>query len=501
MGKAMSDGKLVDAPAKAPEEPRNLLDGEFVSMGERARWKKEKAESDASKPPTPDPAKPAATPPADKKTETPPVASTPPAAPPEAPKKKPIEVQKAKPIEEIVEGVVRRIVKETPPEAAAPAPKKEEPATGDPDAAFVESLDEDQKEAFELAQYAAKAMPDKYGNMPKRTVEYLKKVDSYIDEKRKEDPEWDPENDESFATFIEENRPTYQAGDRKRLERQQIADEVRADVKKEFLPQIEESKRITRAQELKPEIEKAAQSYVETIAQRFVPDDKSPFSGVLKVVSEKGFTDDGWKEARQVDPLAAATAQTFMNQAQSLGREYLELVSGVSDQVQFNPKAPITTAANQKAIMQQRLFGFIDQQEALFAQQGGDMRVINGKSFVPRRELAAMPPSEQAKHWTLGHSDVLDMLAVEASRQAEIALKTEIQRREAEGYVRNGKHGLTKKEDGPPPAPSKKEESPRTTVTPAPGAANPPPTPPSPTVFTEDDLKRQWQGGASMWPG
>lgn len=503
MGKAMSDGNLVDAPPKAPDPDRNILEGEFVSMGEHARFKKEKADAKAAeKPADPNAPPPAAPEKKDDKPATPPAAVDPNAPPPPIPPKKKVEVEKAKPLEEIVEGVVRRVAKEQVP-PPTPAPKKEEPKADDPDAAFVEALDEEQKEAVELAQYAARSMPDKYGNMPKRTVEYLKKVDGYIDTKRKEDPDWDPDTDEGFATFIEENRPSYQSGDRKKLERGMIVDETRTQIEREFKPKIEESERIARVQQIKPELDKAVESYEASIAQRFIPDEKSPFFQVFKAASDKdpAFTEEAWKAAKEADPLAASVARNFVNQAKTLGREYLEIVSGVSTQVEYNPKAPPTASQNQKALTQQRLFGFIETQEQIFARDGGDMRTVNGKTFVTRRELQSMPDAQRAKHWTLSDVDVLDMLAVAAAGQANQTLQAELKRREDEGYVRNGKHSETKTTDAPPPPSAKREDSPRTTVTPSPGAANLPPPPSSPTVFTQADLDKQWSGGHSSWLG
>lgn len=495
MGKVLKDGNVEDAPPKAPEpdKPREES-GDFTTMGEHARFKRERKELEeaakkkAEETPAPAP---------EKKEEAKPVETSSP-----APTKKKIEVERAKPIEEIVEGVVRRIAKEQP---AEPAPQPEPPpAKKDEtlDTAYIEALDEDQQEAIELAKFAAQAMPDKYGNMPKRMVDYLKKVDSYIEDQRKKDPEWDPEQDEGFSAFIEENQPTYQPGDRKKIERAQIAAEVRGDIEKEFKPKIEATERQARVQELKPEIDKAVDSYQTAVAKRLIPDEKSPFYPLFKDLakSDAALTEETWEQAKQVDPLAAGIARSYMNQASALGREYLELVTDVSPQVQYNPKLAPGHPQNQKAAVQSRLFAFIDSQEKIFAEQGGDMRVVNGKTFVSRRELAQMSPAEQAKHWTLGHEDVLDMLAVAAAKQAEIALQNEVKRLEEAGYVRNGKHGAAKKEEAAPPA-AKKEESPRAVTTPAPGAATPPPSPAAPTVFTEEDLKRSWGGGPAVWKG
>jgi hypothetical protein len=335
--------------------------------------------------------------------------------------------------------------------------------------------------------------------MPKKTVEYLKKVDKYIDDKRKEDADWDPDTDEGFSAFIEENRPTYQSGDRRRLERQQIADEVRADVEKEFKPKIEATERAERSREIKPEIDKSINEYSGHVAQRFVPDDKSPFAGVMKVVTEKGMTDEAWTEAKAIDPIAANVARHHMAKASALGREYLEMASGVSEQTPYDPKLSPTAPQNQKALTQSQIFSFIDAQEDHFAKNGQQMHVVNGKTFVTRRVYSQMSAQDQAKHWTLGHDDVMDMLAVAAALQANQDLAAEVKRREDEGYVRNGKHGAPKKEPAPAPAPARKEESPKTSLTPAPGAANLPPPVSGPTVFTDEELKRQWSGGVSKW--
>ena len=418
-------------------------------------------------------------------------------APPAKPK---ITVEKAKPLEEIVEGVVRRVTQEkpvSPPTETLPHAKKTEE---DPDAAYIEALGEDQREAIELARYAGKAMPDKYGNMAKRMVDYLKKVDWYIEAKRKEDPDWDPESDEGYSAFIGENQPNYHPGDRKKIERQQILEEVSGDVERKFKPRLDEAERINKVQQLKPEIDKAVDSYEAAIAQRFIPDDKSPFYPVFKAAADKDptYSEEAWKEAKSVDPLATTIARQYIGQAKMLGREYLELVSGMTSEITYDPKRPPTDPSNQKAMVQQRLFGFIAQQERIFSEQGGDMRTVNGRTFVSRAELTQMPESERRKHWTLGHEDVLDMLAVAAAQQAQAGLTSEIKRLEEAGYVRNGKHEKANKETPASPPAQKKEDSPRAGITPAPGAGNLTPVPSGTQLFTEADLKKQWEGGPAL---
>lgn len=485
MGLLVKDGNLEQAPPPAPPAKETGVP-DFTTMGEHARFRSERPTK---------PADPATPPPA----EPPKPGDPPPPAPPAAKK---VEVEKGKPIEEIVEGVVKRLQKPEPPAPTTAPPPPAKPGTPDPDAAYIESLEEVQREELELAQFAAERMPDKYANLPKRTIEYLKKVDEFIAGKTKEDPNWDPDEDESFSAFVQENRPSFQPGDRKKLERGMIAAEVRTDLEKEFQPKLQEAERSVRAQEIKPEIDNATQSYRQYVANALAPDDKSPFHGVIAKVVEKGLTEEAWKEAKVVDPLAVNIARPHLERAVSLGREYLELAAGVREQVPFRSDLPANHKQNQLALRQAQLFGFIDQQETHFAEHGGNLRIAEGKSFLPRREFFALPKAEQAKHWTLGHQDVLDILARDAAFSAQGELEAELKRREEEGYVRNGKKEIPKPETPPPvtPPPSVSgSESPRATSTPSPGAGTPPPPPAPPVGMSKTDLDKMLNPGVRRW--
>lgn len=484
MGFKVTDGKLEKAP-EAPTPTRELGMPDFTTMGEHARFN---AEKKATPPPAETPPAGAVTPPA----ETPPAPTPPPA-------KAKVEVEKGKPIEEIVEGVIKRLQKpsEAPAAPAATAPKA--PPSDDPDASYIEALDEDQREEIDLARYAAKAMPDKYGNMAKKTVDYLKKVDDFIAAKQKEDPDWDPQQDESFSAFVQENRPSYQSGDRKKLQRSMIATEVRAEVESEIKPKLERIDRTARIQELKPEVDKAVGSYQQAVAEAFTTDDKSPFHPIISKAIEGGMTDDAWKEAKKVDAMAVNIVRPIMERAVTMGKTVLDLVSGIGQQVPFNPSLSVDHPNNVEALKQAKLFSFIDTQENLFNQNGGNLKVANGRSFLPRRDFYKLSEAEQAKHWTLTPEDILGILRDDAVFQAKSALDAEIKRREEEGYARNGGKSVTKTETAatpPPPAPA---ASPRATVTASPGAANLPPPASPPVLMPKEYLDKILTPGRKEW--
>lgn len=491
MGLVVKDGKVEKAPEPAPK-PANGKDDLPVgtTMGEIARWKKEREElANTAAPPEQKPAEQSAAP-------APPAAqpATPPG--PAAPVKAKIEVEKGKPIEEIVEGIVKKLTTQPPPAEPKPAAPAQ-PAAADPDAAFIDTLDEAEKEEIDLARYAAKAMPDKYGTMPKRMVEYLKQVHKFVEDKFKEDPDWNSDSDDGYQAFIEDNRPEYHGRDKKILERSQIAEDVESRVTQKFQPKIEEANKIARAQELKPELDQAVDSYRQRVFQSMAPDEKSPFHAVVTKAGQAG-----WEEAAKVDRLAASIAQKHADNAVALGREYLEIASGVKDQVPYKPDLPLNHRQNQDALRQAQLFAYIERQEDVFYQNGGNYRVSpDGKTFVPRREFVKMPEAERSKHWTLTHTMAMDVINDGEAANAMAELESELKRRAEEGFVRQTAAPAPKTET-PAPAPAPVAgESPRATVTSAPGTAIPSPAAPGPTILSKSDLERLWTPGAKSWAG
>lgn len=495
MGYQVDNGELKKAPEATPPAREGHPAQDFTTMGEHARFKAERAK--LNEPPANPPAKPTETPPATPPA-TPPKTDTPPATP--APPTKPkLEVEKGKPIEEIVEGVLNRLQKAPDAPVKPSEPKPDQNPKEDPDASYIESLDENQREEVSLARFAAKAMPDKYGNLPKKMVDYLKKTDEFIAAKLKEDPEWNPDEDEAFASFVEENRPSYQTGDRKKLERSMIAEEVRAEVNKDLQPKLAEAEKSTRIQQVKPEIEKAVPAYRKQVFERIATDEKSPIKDAIAKAVEKGLTEEAWTEASAIDPLAAAIGKSFTEDAVSFGQLYLELATGVRDQVPYRPDLPLNHKHNQEAMRQAKLFQFIDNQEAIFDEHGGQMKTVNGKTFVSRSAFVKMSAADQSKHWTIGHQDVLNLLSDSAAIGATEAYEMEQERRKKEGYVRNGKHEVPKKENPPASKTETASSSPKATITPSPGAGTPPPSPPSPTLMPKEALDKLLRTGVSQW--
>lgn len=483
-------------PSKATADNPPVENHLFTTLGEHARYKKEREEAKKEEKPPEDKKEEKAGAGTEKKEEKPPGEAKTEEKKEEKPpeEKKKIQVEHVKPIEEIVEGVTRRILQERKTEEP---PKKKEETQPDPDAEFIEGRSRVEKRQIELAKFAAQKYPDKFGAAPKKWVAYLKKVDDYI---AKQEPDWDSSADENFAALIEENKPTYEGVDEEDLREEMIEARVEARVESKFKPKLETVEKARRNDEIKPQIDTATEEYRKNAVGRMAIDEKSPLAPVIKTITEKGHTPEAWSEAKALNPLAAKVVKKFTDGCSELGREAIELVAEVATPVQFDPQRPADDPQNQRAVRQSRLFRFVDNQEAIFNKNGAQMKVREGKNFLPRAQFYGLPEAERAKFWTIGIDDILDMLAIDASIQATNAYNAAVKEREEEGYVLGGKKEEPKTEKKEEEVKPKTEGSPKASAAPGPGAGSGAEQKETKGFgITMDDLKKQWSGGAATW--
>lgn len=478
------DGQVqhVD-PTKAPEKPAQAMSHQFVTLGEANRWKAERkeladaeAKAAAEKPPEKKegapPPDPNAAKPAEKKEGE---AATPPADKP--PVKKTVAVEVAEPLEKVVEKAVERRLRETKPVEAEPA--KQPDTKGDPDADFVATLPEAMQEEIELATRAEKDMPDKYKGARAKAIESVRKIDAHIAKKRAEDPEWNPDADPEYDEFLEENTFKIARKDRRTIESSIIEERAEARVMAKLQPQIEETQRVARANELKPAIEQTLQSFDTMVKSAMVPDEKAPL-------------------AAKDDKLAESIQQKFTEQAKHLAKLYLDISMDVVKVPDFDPDLDLNHPDNKLAMEASALNRFLIQQEEQFLRNGGDLRFRQGRKFVPRAIYAQIPPNEKAQYWTTGHEEALEMIAFTSANTAQNAYVSEKERREKDGYVRSGPAPQPKVEDKNG-KPKPREESPRAVSSSSPGLAQSTPPPPVPVGMTKEEIDRQLSNGVKRW--
>lgn len=398
------------------------------------------------------------------------VAPDPKPEPKEEEKTPKVKVERTRPIEDIIESAVKRSMEAAKDSEAKQTPKEDPKVEEkkDPDADYISGLDEDRKYDLEVIRFAAVANPDKYKDAPSKLLAFYKKVDGFIAEKQKEDPKWDGSDDSEYADFLRANNPSLPKSEMRRIEREMIAKDAEARVEQKYQPKFEEADRRVRAQELKPEIDQATEGFRADVMRKMAESTDPALAPVAAVVKTKGFTNDAWKEAEAADKMVAKQVQFFTARAVELGREYLELATGVKPQARFDPALPPTAEPNKVAQKQATLFAFIDRQEQVLTGAPASIKTKDGKTFVTRREYSGMNDQQRARHWTLGHDDVLDMLALVAREQAEMTVKSRLKELEEEGFVRQPKKTEPKKEDKVEEKPVR-NVSPKATTTQSPG--------------------------------
>lgn len=371
-----------------------------------------------------------------------PAAVVPPVAPVVAPETKKVVVKPPTPVVPTEPVVVAPVV--------APVVV---PPVADPDAAFVETLNDAQRDELEVARYAETKYPELKGRA-QATIDFYKKLDAFV----KDNKDAAPDSDE-FKEFVEANKPKYNEGQRRKIERQMIADQAAAQAKRDFDGQFKKQEEELHALRVKPEVEAASQGFRKTMETVELPEGVDP---TVRDVAAK-LNKDGYDAAAKDFSLEAPIVQSHLTAAD----KYVAISRGAE---KFNPADPT----------HKWLDGFVSRQATTLAQRPEAERMVNGKLFLTPADYAAKrnadPNGAAEKFWTFSEQQILNMIAVNAALQ----INGEIQRLEQAGFKRAKKSD--KVENPPvttPPIATTEPVSPRAGASQTPGpvvpttAANP----------------------------
>lgn len=308
-----------------------------------------------------------------------------------------------------------------PPLPTAPEP---EPEPEDD----LEGYIPEQQEEIELARYAESIDP-KYKGMSDGLIKFYNDLDSYIDKSEDEDRTFD-ENDEAFMQWVEQNKPSISRVDQRKLERQMIKDQALTEARSEFDSKNQELEEKIRQVSDRPKAEKEFNRYEQIL------EEESPEEG---------------------DGLAQTLHQREMADARRVGEEYLDLFYGLK-------------TFNENNSLHKWIVDFVTQQSDAFSKHGGEHLIRTGEDGISKEFV---PPSEYGnvdsnRHWTFTSSDIMDIMGNYFHTRATDSVKSEEERLEKMGFVRQGKKkssAKTKNEE------LKATESPRATPSPSPGAA------------------------------
>lgn len=364
-----------------------------------------------------------------------------------------IEIVKKAPIEDVIRDTVDQAISKAEERFSRPIPPvSTEPVTVEPQADTYEAaLGEIEKEELALAKFASEKLPDRYKEYPAKLVEFYKKVDAYVTRSRKDDSDRTFDDaDADFQKFIADNKPRYQATDRRKLERMQITEEVSQKVAEQARIETDALKANQHKLEVRPIVEKTVQEFKDELGEK------------LKTKAE---------EPEAIQKLRAPIVKAVQDVAVNRMAEYAALDMRAT---KFDANKPDHVW----------LLDFIRQQGAYFSQHGGDDRVridpTNGRklAFMPMQELRALQRNNPAKaehFWTFDVQDMKAMLSYQAELDANVLVKQETERRTTQGWEpiktpSPKKEDSKKKSDEQQPQPT---SSPKATGSISPGAGNP----------------------------
>jgi hypothetical protein len=319
-------------------------------------------------------------------------------------------------------------IKQAPAPAPTPSPS---PAATPPPNDPNEGLTESQLEELSLARFAETHNPAKYPGHEAKMRDYFKKLNTFVSEH----PHLTPE-DADFEEFVNTNRPKYQEGDRRKLERAQLIDEAKQQAANDMRATMEKQQAELRAVRTQASRDAQISGFMGNVGAQqngFIP------KALVDAVQSGGFTQELLDKYPVEAPILFAAHQAATN--------YVNLVNGVAE---FD-------ARNSDHVW---LFQFLKEQERLFMRDGGASKVVNGRTFATREAIASMTEQERAAHWTFSDAQVLAMIQVNAQKEAEHKIRT----LEKGGYVRAQGHQPAPASPNPP-----KGTSPHAGIQPAPG--------------------------------
>lgn len=422
---------------------------------------------------TPDPAAPPAAP-AQPVTTSPPAPAEPGAPSPPAPPAPPapaMVVKKAASQEllEMQRKVQQRLdsIEETMRQPAAVTTSPTTPApstTPDPDAEFDRTLPEENRELLELLAWAEKNGHPELAGKAAEQRSYFRKLDEFAAT---------GPDEEQLNEFRRNNKPVVADALVRKLNREKLLAQARAEAKAEILEetnkQLEPIRKKQYEMEVSPLLKRMHDGFMEKFTSPAVNGTNGHVEKRVDPVRAKTIMDMGLDKAATEFP----TETPILRMHADLAREYLDL------SYQLKPQDP-----NNRLHQELGNFLFHVEQQMLVAPES--LRVRNGKTFLPSGQFAAAvkqdPDGARAKYWTTA-SDVdfvLERLEINANQL--IAQKYAQLEREAE------KMGYTRPAAAAAPAPGQ----------PAVPAAAQPATP-APAVTPASSASPR--GGGSISPG
>lgn len=330
------------------------------------------------------------------------------------------------------------------------------------------SLDPEIQREIEIARFAETKHGDKYTGMAGKVEKFFRERDQLVAAKAKElggqkSPEFREWLDgDEFKGWIDENRPSYQRGDKAKLTEEMIADRAREEARREMEPEIKRIDRQSREMQVKPIIDQVTTHLVQKVilvdpAEK--PEDKDP--------ALTGFAANPMKFGEEHPEEARLIAQD--------ANEVVELVSELyridHDLVDFDPKKPTPR--------QQQLREFsVQQNTVLRKEHPNGIEMQDGKILIDADTYTKRGLHKDPRYRVFNTEELAGMLAHErrmkllgklSQRREGVSKSIYAPKPAAGGAPAAGQNGQ------PPATPPEEERSPSANVSRAPNTRATPP--------------------------
>lgn len=275
------------------------------------------------------------------------------------------------------------------------------------------TLDPEVQREIDIARFAESKHGEKYAGMAKKVGDFFSSRDQLIAAKKKEfGGERSPEfrewlDGDEFKGWVDENRPSYQRGDKSKLTEEMIVDRAREEARREFRPELDRIERERREIEVKPVIDRVTTHLIQSVilvdpAEK--PEDKDP--------ALTGFAADPKKFGEEHPEEARLIAQDANEVVELVGALY-RIDRGAVD---FDPKKPTE--------QQRTLRDFsVQQNAALRKEHPNGIEMQDGKILIDAETFTKRALHKDSRYRVFNTEELAGMLAHDRRERLLVKLK------------------------------------------------------------------------------
>lgn len=271
-------------------------------------------------------------------------------------------------------------------------------------------LDEE-RDQLDLAREAELQDPVKYKGLAAKTEKFIRDNAT-----KTASDDFDPDDD-TYSEWVKKERPALSQSEVRKIERERGARIARTESEVKSVETLDKAFRLVES----PRIKAEADAYFAKASTEVMPDDMA-----------KAFIEDNAKAAAEF-PFEYQIVEQAVDAHTSVVESMLALT-------RINPETrkPLLpyNHADHRHVAAATLINNVD---SAFAKHGGAALTRNGRTFLPRAELAKVSAEQRAKYWTFSASEIADRSTAMVKAQVEARIAGEHKRLQSLGFERRAK--------------------------------------------------------------